>query len=114
MVEAQRTRSAGEKTPPATEPTGNVIAKPRRLEQVKIRLIDNLMLEGTLHMREHFRLSDTMNDANIQFLPLTQVKVCDAQGRLLEELEFVSVNRSQIKFICGQDDVSESAADASE
>ncbi len=100
---AEAPRGSGPR--PAPPPDQSFTKKPRRPERVKMRLVDNLVIEGILHIRENFRLSDAMNDPHISFLPLTEVKVSDHYGRTLEEAGFISVNRSQIKYICCHEDI---------
>ena len=77
----------------------------RRPERVKMRLVDNLTIQGTLHVREEYRLSDAMNDSSLEFLALTDVRVADSGGRTIEETGFLSVNRAQIKYICADEDI---------
>jgi Family of unknown function (DUF6812) len=80
----------------------DVLKQPRRQEKVKIRLVDNLVIEGSLHMKKNFRLSDAMNSANVEFLPLSNARILH-NGQILEELKFIAVNRSQVKYISSSD-----------
>lgn len=105
MVNRAEAGPRGPRPGPQPQPDQQFLKKPRRPERVKMRLVDNLVIEGVLHIRDNFRLSDAMNDPHISFLPLTEVRVSDHYGRLLEEAGFISVNRSQIKYICCHEDI---------
>jgi hypothetical protein len=55
-------------------------------------------IEGLIHVRLNERISDEL-ERDDAFLPVTAAKIFDANGRLQDECEFMSVRRSQIVWI---------------
>ena len=56
------------------------------------------LVRGLIHVRQDERLKDEL-ESDEQFIALTEVSVCDAQGKVLYSGPFLAVQKEQIVWI---------------
>jgi len=53
-------------------------------------------IEGIITVEEGFRVSDYLNKEKFDFVPLTDVRVTNLEGKVILEKDFVCVNKKNI------------------
>ena len=56
------------------------------------------LIRGLIHVRHDERLKDEL-ESNEQYIAVTEVSVCDAQGKVIYSGPFLAVQKSQIVWI---------------
>lgn len=69
--------------------------------RVLLRLVSGELVEGHVHVRPNYRLSDELNDDN-QFISITGVQL-SIDGKLLYESSFIAVHRQAIQWVIPQE-----------
>lgn len=63
------------------------------------------LIEGRIHIHPDRRLSDELNNVNMQFLAITDATVRDPAGSLLYKTHFLALNKNSIVWVIPNDAV---------
>ena len=61
-------------------------------------------VNAVAYIEEGFRLTDFLNTAEVQFLPLTNVTVSELGGKEIDRAKFVCINKNSIVFARSEDE----------
>ncbi|UCD70613.1 MAG: hypothetical protein JSW70_06290 [Syntrophobacterales bacterium] len=66
---------------------------------VKIQTLQN-RIEGNVYLLPNARITDMLNQEGSQFIPITDAKIYSLKsGSLVDEAEFVTINKNQVVLI---------------
>jgi len=60
-------------------------------------------IEGTIHVRPDERIKDEL-DRDELFIAVTDAKVYDETGKIVQEADFISVRRTQVVWVIPQEE----------